>query len=88
MSTPTATLPLFDILNQLIQDQPFACDLVQLSHGTADVIYRPASLLDDYRYRPLALCGESFYVFVEWHFRRMQSKFTTDSLITTVIVGA
>jgi hypothetical protein len=77
MSTPCASLPLSDILKELTHDDDeHACDLVALNDSGSAAVYRPASLLDDYRYRPLALQETCLYSFVMRHFRRKRTKGT------------
>ncbi|RLN92727.1 hypothetical protein BBJ28_00020432 [Nothophytophthora sp. Chile5] len=75
MSSPCAPLPLKDILKELTHEDEHSCDLVALHDGDASVaVYRAASLLDDYCYRPRALDSVGLYEFVMWYFRRKRSQ--------------
>jgi len=82
MSTPCAPLPLADILKALTHDdEEHACDLVALNDWSSTAVYRPASSLDDYRYRPLALQAECLYAFATRYFRRKRTKSTRASAL-------
>ncbi|RLN89653.1 hypothetical protein BBJ28_00021477, partial [Nothophytophthora sp. Chile5] len=76
MSTPYASLPLKDIMNELTHDDVHSCDLVALNERGFAPVYRAASLLDDYRYRPPSLDGICLYEFVMKCFRRKRSQTT------------
>ncbi|OWZ18810.1 hypothetical protein PHMEG_0007035 [Phytophthora megakarya] len=77
MSTSCTSLPLKNILNELIHDDVHSCDLVATNEGDFVPVYRAASLLDDYRYRPQSLDGVSLYEFVMKHFRRKRTRVTS-----------
>jgi hypothetical protein len=72
-SSTCAPLPLNGILKELTDDDEHSCELVALHDNDSAAVYRAASLLDDYRYRPRALDRVELYGFVMWYFRSKQS---------------
>lgn len=73
-SSHCAPLPLKDILKELMNGDEHSCDLVELHDGDTSVaVYRAASLLDDYCYRPHVLDNLCLYEFVMVRFRRKRT---------------
>jgi hypothetical protein len=82
MSAPCATLPLRNVLQELVDQAAQSCDLVELrEHGSDTVTFRAASFLDDYLFRPQALSELSLYEFVAKHFRRKRMPTTAETAL-------
>jgi hypothetical protein len=77
ISSPCATLSLRAVLNELVQQVPHSCDLVELRGCDSDITFRAASFLDDYSYRPPGLDHLNLYEYVARHFRRKRTRTTS-----------
>jgi len=80
MSTPCATLPLRNVLQELIEKAVQSCDLVELQENGFDVTFRAASFLDDYLFRPTVLEQLSLYEYICKHFRRKRNHSTVETV--------
>ncbi|ETP03096.1 hypothetical protein F441_19914 [Phytophthora nicotianae CJ01A1] len=74
MSASCTSLPVYDVLHELIQNGTHSCNLVELQEAEANVTFRAASFLDDYIFRPSSLDRMNLYEFAMACFRRKQSK--------------
>ncbi|ETM33522.1 hypothetical protein L914_19263 [Phytophthora nicotianae] len=83
MSASCTSLPVYDVLHELIQNGTHSCNLVELQEAEANVTFRAASFLDDYIFRPSSLDRMNIYEFAMACFRRKQSKSaaTTDLIL-------
>jgi hypothetical protein len=79
MSASCTSLPLKDVLRELVEGNTHSCNLVELREGNSDVTFRPASFLDDYLFRPLGLDHKCLYEFTMICFRRKRKQETTVS---------
>ncbi|ETL80272.1 hypothetical protein L917_19224 [Phytophthora nicotianae] len=83
MSASCTSLPVYDVLHELIRNGTHSCNLVELQEAEANVTFRAASFLDDYIFRPSSLDRMNIYEFAMACFRRKQSKSaaTTDLIL-------
>ncbi|ETK73601.1 hypothetical protein L915_19491 [Phytophthora nicotianae] len=83
MSASCTSLPVYDVLHELIQNGTHSCNLVELQEAEANVTFRAASFLDDYIFRPSSLDRMNIYEFAMACFCRKQSKSaaTTDLIL-------
>ncbi|KAG6945231.1 hypothetical protein JG688_00016674 [Phytophthora aleatoria] len=78
-STGCVTLPLGEVLRQLMKSEDYCCALVNERADETVTNFRAVSFLDDYVFRPTKLQDINLYEFTMHHFRRNFEKTTVYS---------